>query len=534
MTAALLLAILAADPSTLIQGQVIDSITRQPIPKAAVDLVRPSATRFLALSTRTDENGRFQFPAPGLGACTLSTSKAGYLRKFYGPGIVLNQENPERSVTLALEPAASISGHIADEDGAALAGITLTLWRKEAAAAGSWQDAMHTTTNSRGDFAQDNIEPGTYLLSAQVSSAAHGVPAYPVREGDQDLAFPPHFYPGVTEANEATPLILKPGHSSDGLHFVMRRSPVFRVEGRFSGNPGWKAADIDLVRSPESQDSYPAIQDLTHFRATSPDTPNFTFFNVFPGAYRLRVFDRSQLQPKIVGLLDFVVGAQHRSDLVIPPITFTALHIKLSVEGPQSPGAIKLDIRPTQRNLSIYTSESAVLTPGESQSFHSLYPGRYKISPSYFDRSGFIKSIQSRSETNVDAGFDLPASGQEITIVYSTRVATLKGEVKRAKKTSLPGYVLLLPEDTNKRSDYIVLDVEGEGTFHQERFRPAAYLALAFEELDRTRLSDPEYLKPFLEHATKLTLGEDETKSVTLRQIPASPTVSESSEGPRP
>lgn len=534
MTAALLLALLAADPAGRIHGQVIDANTGLPIPKAAVDLYRPVVSNILAISARTDANGRFEFASPGLGPYRLIATKGSYLRKDHGPNVMLTKENPERQIRLVLEPAASISGHIADEDGEPLEGSELILWKKESANGGSWRDAKHITTNSRGDFAGDNLTPGIYLLSAQVSNGAHGVPAFPVREDGRELAFPPHYYPGVTEASQAIQLHLKSGGSLDGVHLVMRRYPVFRVEGRFVGNPGWKAADIDLMRSPESQDGYPFVQDLTHYRGTSPDEPNFSFFNVFPGSYRLRVFDRSKLESRIVGLLDFVVDSDHRIGLVVPPISFASLRIKLAIEGAPAQGSIKLDIRPTRRFHSLYTSDSTQLSAGEVRSLSSLVPGRYTIKPSFFDRSGYIKSIQTRRANNLDDEFDLPASGEEITIIYSTRMASLHGKVEGKLQTALHGDVLLLPEDPSNRSNYILIDVEADKSFLRDKLQPSSYLAIAFEELDRSRLSDPDYLKPFLSRATKITLGEDETKSVTLRQIPASESMSEQVEGPRP
>lgn len=530
MTAALLLALLAAEPSGRIEGQLIDALTRQPIPRAAVDLFRPSASRILALSTRTNAEGRFEFPATGLGHFTIAASKAGYLRKHHGPAIVLTQENSERQLTLALTPAASINGRVIDGEGDALEAIAITLWEKTSSNETQWLPAKNCNTNSRGDFDLDHISPGTYLLSAQVTADSHGVPAYPVTDGQSTLAFPPHFYPGVTEGKQATILTLKPGQRADGLLLVMRPSPVFRVEGRFSGHSKGNTMDLTLDRSPSASSEYPAIAKPNHLRSLGQDDPGFAFNNVFPGSYRLRVFDRSNLRRSVVGLLDFQVNSDHAIGLIVPPIKYADLRVKLVTEGPPIPGALRFYIRPAMRGASIYTQESVTLRPGEVPPPIALYPGRYQVSPDYWLRKGYIKAIQSEDQNSQNGDFELTESGQEITIFFSTRTASLQAFIERSSKASLPGQIVLLPEDATNLTKYQSADVEEDGTIKLENLRPGIYHAIAFEELDRSRLNDPAFLNSFLPRATKLTLGEDETKSVTLRQIPAS----ELLEGPRP
>ncbi|HSB37375.1 MAG TPA: carboxypeptidase-like regulatory domain-containing protein, partial [Thermoanaerobaculia bacterium] len=112
-----------------VTGSVIDEKTRRPIAGVRVSASSASFFREDARSrrARTDAKGRFRVAGLAARSYTVRASKTDYLRVTM-PGIVAGTSQPG-TVAIALQKAASVSGRVSDESGAAVAGARVRFAR---------------------------------------------------------------------------------------------------------------------------------------------------------------------------------------------------------------------------------------------------------------------------------------------------------------------------------------------------------------------------------------------------------------------
>jgi len=190
MVAAILLSI-------LINGQVIDAVTRAPVAGATVKIGDSSV--------RTGRDGRFSLDKVASGEHRIVTSKPGYVTDEQT--VVADEKNSVPDVTVRMTAAGVISGRIVDDEGRPVRGAPV-----EALAYGYTNGHRQlvtrgnsATTNDRGEFRLFWLNPGTYYIVANVPTVAP-VPAgsplgyFPRNPTD---AFATTYYPGTADIDLA-------------------------------------------------------------------------------------------------------------------------------------------------------------------------------------------------------------------------------------------------------------------------------------------------------------------------------------------
>jgi hypothetical protein len=161
---------------------------------------------------------------------------------------------------------------------------------------------------------------------------------------------------------------------------------------------------------------------------------------------------------------------------------------------------------------------------GEDGTFRieGVAPDRYRIgmNPS---ANLYVKSIDAAGRDARYQPVDI-AGGVEVLITLSTRVGKLSGNVEKAKPEMAPGVVVVEnAEDPggNVRLS-LTFPVGQDGKFQSSSISPGEYRVYAFEDVEMMAAGDREFLKKFASRAATVKIGERETKTVTLKQIPAS------------
>ena len=92
-----------------VRGTVINSVTREPIARALVTFAGEASSSLL-----TDNEGRFEFPNIPSGRCILQARRPGFFAKGSGRDTsqAISVGPKAEDVTLTLEPAGSITGHV--------------------------------------------------------------------------------------------------------------------------------------------------------------------------------------------------------------------------------------------------------------------------------------------------------------------------------------------------------------------------------------------------------------------------------------
>lgn len=174
--------------ATVVTGQVVDAETGRAIPGALVTVARtmaalgapsgaagdrPAAPQDLQLLTTG--SGRFVVADVHPGAMTLSVTAGGYLPGGYGQrtpagstrALIIEEGRRPDPVTIRLWRPAAIEGHLLDEAGEPIVGVTVRGLRRLPAGGRQTLTAQQTaTTDDRGVFRLSGLPPGDWLVAA--------------------------------------------------------------------------------------------------------------------------------------------------------------------------------------------------------------------------------------------------------------------------------------------------------------------------------------------------------------------------------
>ncbi len=213
-------------PNT-IRGTVVNAVTGAPIARA---LVSSTDNRF---ATLTDGEGRFEFTPPkddrqnnsgfafsgpvpqpqmwlipGTGEA-LIVRKPGFLDD--PDGRRLAEATPNGEITIPLIPESLIKGRVIVSEADPPAGATVQLYSRQVdEGMPRWTPAGTARANSNGEFRFAELLPGTYKLGTTEWGDNDPVTMVP---GGQQYAFPPVFYPGVSDFSAGGTIQLAAGQT---------------------------------------------------------------------------------------------------------------------------------------------------------------------------------------------------------------------------------------------------------------------------------------------------------------------------------
>jgi hypothetical protein len=138
-----------------------------------------------------------------------------------------------------------------------------------------------------------------------------------------------------------------------------------------------------------------------------------------------------------------------------------------------------------------------------------------------------LKAVTLNGDNITDKPIEFKGT-EEITglqILVTDRVTEVNGKVTDAKGEPTRDYtVIIFPEDSSKwgfPSRYIRSGRADQDGLFKIRALPAdeQYLAVAVDYLEDGEGGDPEFLQQMKDRATRLSIGDGETKALDLRLI---------------
>jgi hypothetical protein len=319
-------------------GQVVDGSTGKPIPDAIVSINggggRGPGVSVVAPGDRgaatppqrvlVDAQGRFLFRDLPEGSLTLSASKPGYFGGASGQQSPRGQARPieladaERmgGVTLRLWAYGIVSGTVLDETGLPVTGVSVQLI-KRSALNGRWQFAStgaDSQTDDRGAFRFGSVLPGDYivgvrsdsvtgerlivsLIMADEASAMKMLPKL-MERGEESILidssvrmYPATFYPGLTEAAQATVIPVESGVERGRIDFRVKAVPARKVSGSVTA-PSLDVANASVNLRLKSADSSSWDADINPPSAQMDSKGRYVFSAVPSGRYILEAVSR--------------------------------------------------------------------------------------------------------------------------------------------------------------------------------------------------------------------------------------------------
>lgn len=162
-----------SDQLAVLEGSVLQSVTKEPVRKARVTLQSLDREQATALVAITDDAGRFRFADVPPARYNLTTHKSGFLDGAYGedrPGgndslLTISAGERTEDLKLLLFPAGSISGQTLDADGDPLADAEVSLWSRPVfrGRTGKLRVLNQAITGRDGQYRFDRLPPRDVL-----------------------------------------------------------------------------------------------------------------------------------------------------------------------------------------------------------------------------------------------------------------------------------------------------------------------------------------------------------------------------------
>jgi hypothetical protein len=510
----------ASQPQT-VSGQVVNSITGEPIARARVQVSAQQATL-------TDHDGHFEFDNVSEEPAYAFASKPGY---FAEEKAVPAQG---QSITLKLIPEAILSGTITDQNGQPIQDlpIQLTVLRVENGIR-RWRPEQGTTTNVEGQFRFAELQAGQYSL-------ATGFRIEGLVDAPSSVAFMPVTFPPLTGDGIRGALTLRPGEQVEA-NASPAMEKLYPVTGVIRGMVGQGAGFTVLTKDGEPVDSPVNIFPGGGFRLRLPT-----------GSYRLKVHSAVEPEQRLVGTREISVSEaplQGISVTLEPPailpieVEYQAvttasqnapggpppyLNASLQDEDPRGPGQM-FSAQPRKT-----PGRAQALEAGDPMVFRDVEPGRYMLEaqpqPPWYVASASCGNLDlTRDPLVIGTG----AGACTVRMVYRDDAASLKWLASPSEDGSGAGnevFVIAIPLDTLTQPavnstiipDHpLSSDSPAEGSF--EGLAPGRYLVMALPHRQDLPYRDHEALQRYMSLGQEITLTRGGKSEVQLKIVNGEP-----------
>jgi hypothetical protein len=553
----------APAPSGLISGRVIASDSGRPVKRARVFV--NAAELPGGRGALTDDNGIFALTDLPAGRYTLSVSKAGFVSLSYGqrrplqPGTPLQLADGQqlKSVNFSLPRGSVIAGHVLDEDGEAMPGVVVQVMRyqylqgdRRLTPAGTAQ------TDDKGQFRVWGLMPGEYYVNAQARLTLGG-PGGPLGGGrggpgpqgnvlsgiigaaaqrfgganmtslfgpaDEDQkAYAPTYFPGVTAIDEARPLTLGLSQELNTVDFNLQLVHVLRVAGHVSNADGTPTTNGNVSLATESNAGRVGLGQS--FGSRIGGDGSFSISSVPPGRYTLTARGMNAKQPQFAAQPLAVGGTEDLANLSVilsEPATISGV-VSFPATQAQPPDLTQVRITAPAAGAAQAAGPQSQARVEKDGTFimEGLAPGPHLVRLNGALRGWSLQSVLLDGRDVTDTPLDLKP-GQKlanVTITFTDKQTEIDGTITNELDQPVPEFtVLAFSTDSNywqTQSRRIqTTRPDQTGKFKLRGLPAGAYYITTVDPAEQGEWFDPAYLEQHRLGAARVTLAEGDTKT---------------------
>jgi hypothetical protein len=544
----------AQDGSATIRGRVRAADTGKPLRRARITLSGAELGRE-GRSTSTRLDGRYEIAGLPAGRYTIRVSRSGYLPLQYGqrrplePGTplqLLDKQSIDR-LDFTLPRASVIRGQILDELAEPVADVQVfalrTTWfrgRRRMVPVGA-----SARTDEAGEYRLGGLSPGGYYVMATLRET------WTVTEdgAERTLGYAPTYYPGSPSLTDARRVTLAVGQTASNNNFALMPGRAASVSGTAADSLGRPLVGRSIELTQEMLG--PGTMSMTTAGTTTTQADGtFIIRNVAPGAYRLRAqatrdTESSRGTVLEIATQNITLDGADITDVAMttssgwslsgrvmtedgnppggPPNRFAVSARLVDADGgfpggapppPPPPGAVGGGAIPDSGRVREDWSFNVVSVFGAAR-VRALVPDGWTV-----------RAILHDGRDIADTAVEMK-SGDTLTdvqIVVSNRVTTVSGQLADDNGAPLAdGTVIVFADDAAKWSDesrYVrAVRPDQQGKYQIQGLPPGDYLAVAVDYVEEGLWNDPEYLESIRRHSQRLTLGEAQSRSLSLKPI---------------
>lgn len=491
MRALCLLFALAAQAATL-DGTVTNAVTGAPVKKARVQ-AQSAAGNYSAVS---DASGRWSIPALPDGEYSVSVECQGHVA-------AVARRPPVRvpgdgTVGLKVWPLGVVSGKALDEDGEALANVTVFAQSYDyTRTAPVLRVIGKAETDDRGEYRIFDLKPGRYYLQA--------VPS--------DRTFAAQFHAGATDLSQASAVDVLAGGEVSGIDFRLRRAPFFRISGRVVNTQSGEAVRGATVVAEAAGSAG------TRYSAQCGEGGLFTIPGVRPGSYTVGV-TASSTPRALFGEQTVIVSARDVEGVELATSPAVDVPGTLVVEGPPltQPLNVRVTVDPAERPG---FTENATPKPDGSFTM-TLGPLVFALQVANIPAGLYLRDIRFGSEDASAGRIDVRRGPAPLTLTLAPNPGRIAGSVQTADGRQAAGVlVAITPADpANHRIDLTrTVYADAEGEFAAGSLAPGEYRVFAWEQFDASLAGSLELRRLLADRATTVTVRAGSEESVRVKPL---------------
>jgi protocatechuate 3,4-dioxygenase beta subunit len=513
-------------PSDLcsVEGVVVKSTTGEGIKRATVQLT-PLDTGLQPYSAPTESNGRFTIRDVLPGRYSIFASGDGYSQEAPQKGKRNNQMSildltPGKYVNgigFRLLPPGAITGTVYDEDGDPVIRAQVRALRvvgsgthRQVGEAGSAQ------TNDLGQYRIWGLEPGKYLVAAAYQSLQSNL------NQQTDEVYLPTFHPSTPDTSQAGIVEVEPDAENSGNDIDLRQAHAVVIRGRVLVDSQVKSLRGTYVALTPSaaQGSYSLS---TYGGPVQNDSGDFEIRGVPPGPYYLSAFwyDGSrQLYGRVpvdvssanLDGVNFVLGT---------PLTLTG---RFRVEGNNQIDFTRLGLWLLSVDKAMGSGSAQIRADGTFL-VQNVYDGTYRVRLAGFPEEYYVKSAREGGSEVLESGLTIshgqPPSPLEITL--SADGGRVDGTVAHDQNPVGGAWVVLAPNPPHRDREemYSVKVTDDFGRFSLLGLPPGDFKLFAWEHVQGTNYTDPDFFEAFESRGTTVHVEERQPQTVQLEVITA-------------
>jgi protocatechuate 3,4-dioxygenase beta subunit len=508
-----------------IKGKVLDAGTGTPVKDATLLLARDNSTGSFA-STKSNEEGDFTFKDIDAGSYAIIGQHPRYAMQTYGSRsglmgatmltLVAGQEM--KDIVFKLLPNGVVSGKVLDPDGEPVAKVMVAAMR------GIYQHGKRdyvplstAVTNDLGEYRLSNLAPGRYIISAlPLEPGAGPKPA----EGEPETALVQSYYPNAPDPASAAPVDLAAGADSSGIDIRLGKARSVSVKGKVVGDVKEQNVTIRLV--PKTGGLLASL--LGPRSQVKRPEGTFEIKNVTRGSYTLRAGDQTGM--KLLGLgVPLEIGDKPVEGVVMELGTNADLAGIVTIEGTDAKPVNGVPLKGARVYLDAMSGFNAMppnATLAEEGTFtlKELPPEKYMLRLVSGPENAYVESVRLAGQTMGEQGLDMAGGRGRLEVKLRLGAAEVAGVVHNKDDEPMPGVMVVLLPDNGQYLLYQPTFTDQNGTFRLKSVTPGEYKILAWEDVEPGIYTDPEFVKPFLGRAERVSLKDNDHKSVTLKSIP--------------
>jgi carboxypeptidase family protein len=532
----LLVSVLEAQPKPgVLEGTVVNSATRAPVPKAAVSMasgpvsaritIPPSGDSFSRAGT-TDENGKFRIANVEPGTYHVEYVRApGYAYEPFRPlDIVVAEDQRVAGIALELLPLGTISGKVVDNDGEPLLGAQVAIMEyRYSNGSKSLRTVDGAVSDDRGEYRIFHLRPGRYFVNAwlppgQIHNGvlqADWLPPNTHRDTPES-GYLPVFYPNGADASQASRILVPPGGESGGINFQLRAVPVYHIRGKLTGlDAAGAGASVLASQCPEPDGA-------AEYGAKVQSGGRFDISGVTAGVYCLTLaqsgFSRTLYAGDTVTVADRNLESVALRGTAAFTVPGTLRFEGLSGDEPEA----VVFLAPAARSGP--GANNALVEEGGKFALEGSVPGSYSVRVNRLPPTMYLKSVQYGDQEIPDGVVTLRPGGAPLRLVVGTDAGQLSGSVQTESGDaagSLP--LTIVPAgQLASRADLLRWEqTDSAGHFNVNGLAPGDYQIYAWGDPNVPMAESAEFRQEFANRAAAATISGGAQTTVQLKVIPA-------------